>query len=44
VIDDPERDFYVWLGRRYGNPDPQPPPDKADRVILVMRIEKANGR
>ena len=44
VIDDPQGDFYVRLGRRYGNPDQQPPPDKADRVILVMSVEKANGR
>jgi hypothetical protein len=44
VIDDPEGDFYVRLGRRYGNPDQQPPPDKADRVVLVMSVEKANGR
>src|ERR687886_63061 len=36
VIDDPEGDFYVRLGRRYGNPDAEPPPDKADRVVLVM--------
>jgi PPOX class probable F420-dependent enzyme len=40
VIDDPTGDFYVRLGRRYGNPDQQPPPDKADRVILVMSVEK----
>ena len=26
VVDDPEGDFYVRLGRRYGNPDQQPPP------------------
>jgi PPOX class probable F420-dependent enzyme len=44
VIEDPEGEFYVRLGRRYGNPDPEPPPDKADRVVLVMSIEKANGR
>ena len=44
AIDDPEGDFYVRLGRRYGNPDQQPPPDKADRVILVMAIEKVNAR
>jgi PPOX class probable F420-dependent enzyme len=42
VIEDPAGDFYVRLGRRYGNPDQQPPPDKADRVILVMSIEKVN--
>ena len=44
VIDDPTGDFYVRLGRRYGNPDQQPPPDKADRVILVMSVEKVNAR
>jgi PPOX class probable F420-dependent enzyme len=44
VIDDPEGHFYVRLGRRYGNADQQPPPDKADRVVLVMRVEKVNGR
>lgn len=38
VIDDPTGSFYVRLGRRYGNPDQQPPPDAADRVILVMKI------
>jgi PPOX class probable F420-dependent enzyme len=44
AIDDPEGDFYVRLGRRYGNPDQQPPPDKANRVILVMGVEKVNAR
>jgi PPOX class probable F420-dependent enzyme len=44
VIEDPEGEFYVRLGRRYGNAEQQPPPDKADRVILVMSIEKVNGR
>jgi hypothetical protein len=44
VIDDPSGDFYVRLGKRYGNADQQPPPDKADRVVLVMSIEKVNGR
>ena len=39
VIPDPEGDFYVHLGRRYGNPDTEAPADKADRVILVMTIE-----
>jgi PPOX class probable F420-dependent enzyme len=42
VINDPTGDFYVRLGRRYGNRDQQPPPDKADRVILVMSVEKVN--
>jgi PPOX class probable F420-dependent enzyme len=41
---DPEGAFYVRLARRYGDPDPQAPPDKADRVVLVMSVEKVNGR
>jgi PPOX class probable F420-dependent enzyme len=44
VVDDPEGDFYVRLGRRYGDPDTEPPPDKADRVVLVMSADKINGR
>ncbi len=44
TIDDPAGDFHVRLGRRYGNPAQQPPPGKADRVILVMGIEKVNSR
>ena len=43
VVEDPTGALYVRLGQRYGNPDQQPPPDKADRVILVMSVEKANG-
>ena len=43
AVADPEGDFYVRLGRRYGDPDTQPPPDKADRVVLVMSVEKVNG-
>lgn len=39
VIADPEGEFYVHLGKRYGNPDQQPPADSPDRVILVMSIE-----
>ena len=41
VVPDPEGDYYVELGRRYGDPDQAPPPDKADRVVLVMRIDRA---
>jgi PPOX class probable F420-dependent enzyme len=41
VIPDPEGELYVTLGKRYGNPGQEPPPDKADRVQLVMSIEKA---
>lgn len=44
VVDDPTGAFFVRLARRYGNAHEQPPPDKADRVVLVMSIEKANGR
>jgi PPOX class probable F420-dependent enzyme len=43
VIPDPEGAYYVHLGQRYGNPDQAPPPDKADRVILVMSVEKTSG-
>jgi hypothetical protein len=31
----------MQLGRRYGNPAQQPPPDSPDRVVLVMSIEKS---
>lgn len=40
VIPDPDGAFYVQLGKRYGNPGQLPPPDSAERVILVMRIDK----
>ncbi|MBN9210840.1 MAG: PPOX class F420-dependent enzyme [Microbacterium sp. 71-36] len=43
-IPDPEGAFYVRLGRRYGNAGQQPPPDRAQRVILKMSIEKAGGQ
>lgn len=39
VIPDPTGEFYVTLGKRYGNAQQQPPKDSADRVILVMSIE-----
>ncbi len=39
VRPDPEGEFYVHLGRRYGNPDQQPPADSPDRVVLVMSID-----
>ena len=38
VIPDPTGAFYVQLGKRYGDPDTQPPPDRTDRVILVMDV------
>jgi PPOX class probable F420-dependent enzyme len=40
VEPDPEGDFFVHLGRRYGNADSEPPEDAADRVILHMRIRR----
>jgi len=39
VIPDPEGEFYVVLGKRYGNAAQQAPEDRADRVILVMSVE-----
>ena len=41
VIPDPTGAFYVHLQKRYGEDSDVPPKDKADRVILVMSIEKA---
>jgi PPOX class probable F420-dependent enzyme len=35
---DPTGAFYVRLGKRYGNPGQQPPPDSPDRVVLVMDV------
>ena len=40
AVPDPTGAFYVVLGKRYGNAAQQPPDDSADRVILVMSIEK----
>jgi PPOX class probable F420-dependent enzyme len=40
VVPDPAGDFYVRLGKRYGNPQQKPPTDSPDRVILVMSITK----
>jgi PPOX class probable F420-dependent enzyme len=42
IVPDPEGSFYVHLGNRYGNPNQQPPPDKADRVILVMGVDRVS--
>ena len=39
AIPDPTGAFYVRLGKRYGNAGQQPPPDAADRVILVMSVD-----
>ncbi|WP_221584934.1 PPOX class F420-dependent oxidoreductase [Microbacterium sp. G2-8] len=40
VVEDPQGDFYVHLADRYGAPNQPAPPDSADRVILVMSIER----
>jgi PPOX class probable F420-dependent enzyme len=44
VEPDPEGAFYVRLQNRYGNPSQTPPPDKANRVVLVMSIERATAQ
>lgn len=43
-VADPEGAFYVRLGQRYGNPAQQAPPDRAQRVILKMSVEKVGGQ
>jgi len=43
-VPDPEGAFSVRLGQRYGNPEQQPPPDRANRVILKMSVEKVGGQ
>ncbi len=40
VVPDPEGAFYVELANRYGMTEPTAPADKADRVVLVMSIER----
>lgn len=37
---DPTGAFYVRLQNRYGDPSQVPPRDSADRVILVMSVDK----
>ncbi len=39
-VPDPTGAFYVELAHRYGTPGAAAPPDAADRVILVMSVEK----
>jgi PPOX class probable F420-dependent enzyme len=43
AVPDPTGAYHVHLGRRYGDPDVQPPADSPDRVILVMSVDKALG-
>ncbi|MEO8906857.1 MAG: PPOX class F420-dependent oxidoreductase [Microbacteriaceae bacterium] len=40
VVPDPTGAFYVRLGRRYGDLETPAPADRADRVILVMSVER----
>jgi PPOX class probable F420-dependent enzyme len=44
AIPDPTGAYFVHLGRRYGDPDTEPPANKADRVILVMSIDHVVGK
>lgn len=44
VVPDPTGAFFVRLQNRYGNPSQEPPADIADRVILVMSIERHVGQ
>ena len=37
IVPDPTGAFYMHLNDRYSGPLTEPPPDKADRVILVVR-------
>jgi PPOX class probable F420-dependent enzyme len=37
IVPDPTGAFYMALNERYGGPLTEPPADKADRVILVVR-------
>lgn len=43
IVPDPTGAFYDRLHRRYGG-DGMIPPDAADRVILVMSIDKVTGQ
>ncbi|GAA3753372.1 PPOX class F420-dependent oxidoreductase [Microbacterium kribbense] len=44
AVPDPEGAFYVRLQNRYGDAGTTPPRDKADRVILVMSIERSTSQ
>ena len=37
IVPDPTGAFWLQINNRYGGPLTEPPPDKADRVILVVR-------
>jgi PPOX class probable F420-dependent enzyme len=40
AVPDPTGAFYQRLSARYGTPDAEAPADSADRVILVMSVER----
>jgi PPOX class probable F420-dependent enzyme len=40
IVPDPTGTFYMQLNERYSGPLTEPPADKADRVILVVRPTK----
>lgn len=44
IVPDPTGAFYVRMQNRYGDPSTVAPADKADRVILVMSIERTTGQ
>jgi PPOX class probable F420-dependent enzyme len=37
IVPDPTGSFFVHLNKRYGGPFDGPPPDAADRVVIVVR-------
>lgn len=44
TIDDPTGAFFQRLAHRYGNANAAAPADAADRVILVMSIDRVLGQ
>jgi PPOX class probable F420-dependent enzyme len=44
AVPDPAGELFMALQARYGEADPQPPADVADRVVLVMAIEHVSGQ
>ncbi len=44
IVDDPTGAFYQELERRYSGSSEAPPPDAADRVILVMTPEATSTK
>ncbi|MFG1926873.1 PPOX class F420-dependent oxidoreductase [Cryptosporangium sp. NPDC048952] len=44
VVPDPDGAYFVQLSHRYGNADATPPADKANRVVLVMTIDRTSTK